>query len=143
MWLILLFAVINASNRAFFYESGSQRIYLYSIARARNVIIAKLIYHWIANSLLSMFTLAAWSVLFGLDGDLAIGFLCLMLPGVWAMSNIITLGASLAAGTRNSAAVLAIITLPLVLPVLMAATHSGGVLSLSGGGGALPGTPAG
>ena len=64
LWIIVLFAVTNAANRIFLYESGHQRIYLYTLADAKSVIVSKLIYQWIVNGILAMLVLLMWILLF-------------------------------------------------------------------------------
>lgn len=129
IWIIILFTVTNAANRIFFYESGQQRIYLYTLANARNIIMSKLIYQWLVGAVLALLVLAVWSLLFNRNINQLGWFIAVLLLGVWAMSNVLTLNNALSSGTKNSPTVLAILSFPVLLPILLT-TIKGSAMAL-------------
>ena len=129
IWIIVLFTMTNASNRIFFYESGNQRLYLYSLAGARNIIAAKLIYQWFISALLSLLVFIIWTILFNAKVHQTLNFLIVLILGVWAMSNVLTLNNALSSGTKNSPTVLAILSFPVLLPILLT-TIKGSAMAL-------------
>lgn len=115
-WLIMLFITINAVAKSFLGEPATQLNYLYQLASAPAVILAKLLY----NSLLMI-----------LLGLLCFGLYLLLLgnpfPDVWLMLPVVGAGAlGLAAGTtllsglvsraNNRATLMAVLSLPVLLP---------------------------
>ena len=138
IWIIILFTVTNASNRIFFYESGQQRIYLYSLANARSIILSKLIYQWIVGGLLSFLVFLAWSVLFHMTIAHPSYFILILLLGVFAMSNVLTLNNALSSGTKNSPTVLAILSFPVLLPILLTTIKGSAMTLQSGFNGQIP-----
>lgn len=129
IWVILLFILTNSSNRIFFYESTKQKIYLYSLAGSGSVIISKLIYQWFISGILSLLVLFVWSLLFNRSIPHPLNFILVLILGVWAMSNVLTLNNALASSTNNSPAVLAILSFPVIIPILLS-TIEGSSLAL-------------
>ncbi len=119
VWILVVFTMTNAANRIFIYESGDQRIYLYSLAGANSIIIAKLIYQWLVSGILALLVFLTWSMLFSQKIPHLFAFISVLLLGVWAMSNVLTLNNALSSGTKNSPTVLAILSFPVLLPVLL------------------------
>ena len=118
-WIIALFAVTNAGNKIFINESGAQRTYLYTLAGPRSVILSKLIYQWVFTGILALLVAISCIVLFNAKINHPVYFALAVLLGIWAMSNILTLNNALSSSTNNSPTVLAILSFPILLPVLM------------------------
>ena len=62
-WIIQLFVCVNAVAKSFLQESRGRMLYFYSIAGAREFIIAKLIYNIILMLLMSLMSLALFFLL--------------------------------------------------------------------------------
>lgn len=129
VWIIILFAMTNASNRIFFFESGQQRIYLYTLADAKNVILSKLIFQWLVSGILALLVFVVWALLFNKSIPQTGYFILILLLGVWAMSNVLTLNNALSSGTKNSPTVLAVLSFPVLLPILLT-TIKGSAMAL-------------
>ena len=129
IWIIILFAMTNAANRIFFFESGQQRIYLYTLADAKNVIISKLIFQWLVSGVLALLVFAVWAILFNKSVPQFGYFILILLLGVWSMSNVLTLNNALSSGTKNSPTVLAVLSFPVLLPILLT-TIKGSAMAL-------------
>lgn len=129
IWIIILFTMTNAANRIFYYESGQQRIYLYTLASANNIIISKIISQWVISGALALLVFLVWSLLFSRRIDQLMYFLIILLLGVWAMSNVLTLNNALSSGTKNSPTVLAVLSFPVLLPIILT-TIKGSAMAL-------------
>jgi heme exporter protein B len=119
LWIIILFAITNASSRIFFHESGQQRIYLYTLANAKSIILSKILYQWMLSGAISIVVLLLWMTLFSFKINQFFWFTLVLLLGVWAMSNVLTLNNAISSGTKNSPTVLAILSFPVILPILL------------------------
>lgn len=118
-WIISLFAITNAANKVFLNESGAQKFYLYTLADARSIILSKLIYQWMFTTVIAVLILFSWMMVFSVEVPHFLTFLIFVLLGIWSMSNVLTLNNALSTGTSNSPAVLAILSFPVMLPILM------------------------
>src|SRR5678809_1025730 len=79
-WIIQLFICVNAVAKSFLQESRGRMLYFYSIAGAREFIIAKLIYNIILMLLMSLLSLGLFLVLLNnplTDALKFIGIVCL------------------------------------------------------------------
>ncbi|RMG28990.1 MAG: ABC transporter permease [Bacteroidetes bacterium] len=118
-WLIMLFVAINAVAKSFMSESPGQLLYLYSLARPAAVILAKIVY----NSLLLMLVgFLAWLVYAGLsETEMARPalFALLICLGSFAFSANLTLVSAIAARAENKTTLLAVLSFPLIVPILL------------------------
>lgn len=134
IWIIILFALTNAANRIFYFESSKQKLYLYSLANARSIIISKLLYQWMISAILALLVFVIWTVLFSREISQLWHFILVLILGVWSMSNVLTLNNALSSSTKNSPTVLAVLSFPLLLPILLS-TIKGSALALQVGTG--------
>jgi heme exporter protein B len=123
-WLTLLFAIVNSVAKSFIGEKKGLSIYLYTIAGPKEIIISKIIYNTILSFLLSIVAYGLFSV-FILDPvrDKTIFFLTLFLSSI-GLSASLTLISSIAAKTNNSNILMAVLSFPIVLSVLLMAIRA-------------------
>ena len=124
-WIIALFAVTNAGNKIFINESGQQRTYLYTLASPQSIILSKMTYQWMFSSLLALIVWFSTTVLFHARIVHPNFFLLSVMLGIWAISNVLTLNNALSSSTSNSPTILAILSFPVLLPVLMSTIKAG------------------
>ena len=118
-WIIQLFVCVNAVAKSFLQESRGRMLYFYSIAGAKEFVIAKLIYNILLMLLMSLLSLGLFFVL--LKNPLVhtgyfIGIVCL---GGISLSLVFTLLAAIAAKAQQNAALMAILGFPLIIPQLL------------------------
>lgn len=118
-WIIQLFVCVNAVAKSFLQESRGRMLYFYSVAGAKEFIIAKLIYNVILMLLMSLLSLALFFLL--LKNPLTnpwqfVGIVCL---GSISLSSVFTLLAAIAAKAQQNAALMAIMGFPLIVPQLL------------------------
>lgn len=118
-WLIVLFASINAVVKSFVQESGARQLYYYQIADPAMLLLAKIIYNALLLFVLSMLAFGAYSVVAGNPVKDAGLFLLALALGSLGFSIAFTFIASIAAKANNSATLMAILSFPVVLPILL------------------------
>ena len=117
-WMIQLFVCVNAVAKSFIQESRARMLYYYSVAGARDFILAKLLF----NSILMLLMTAVSLVLFLLLGNPLYHFakfLMIALLGGWSLSLVFTFIAAIAARAQQNAALMAILGFPLIIPQLL------------------------
>lgn len=118
-WVNMLFISINAVAKSFLQESRGKMLYYYSIASAREFIIAKLLYNIVLMLVMSLLSLLTFSFFLGapfLDG---IMFMGLTLLGGISMCLVFTLMAAIASRANQNAAIMVIMGFPVIIPQLM------------------------
>jgi len=118
-WLIVLFASINAVVKSFVQESGARQLYYYQLADPVVLLLAKIIYNTLLLFVLSTLAFAAYSLVAGNPvKDWPLFGLVLVL-GSLGFSIAFTFIASIAAKANNSATLMAILSFPVILPILL------------------------
>ncbi len=118
-WLILLFAAINAIQKSFLQEKESQHLYYYTLISARGVINAKIFYNALLMTGLGLAGLFVFMMFMGNPIASFSLFLVNMILGTIAFATVLTLIAAIASRSRNNFTLMAILGLPLVLPLLL------------------------
>lgn len=118
-WIIQLFVCINAVAKSFLAESRGRMLYFYSIAGARDFIIAKLIFNLILMLLMSLLSLAVFTLLLGNPLENSLSFIGISILGGVSLSLVFTFLAAIAAKAQQQAALMAIMGFPLIIPQLL------------------------
>lgn len=118
-WLIVLFASINAVVKSFVQESGARQLYYYQIADPAMLLLAKIIYNTLLLLVLSALAFGVYSVVAGNPVKDAALFALVLLLGSVGFSIAFTFIASIAAKANNSATLMAILSFPVILPILL------------------------
>jgi heme exporter protein B len=119
-WIILLFASVNAVSKSFMQDSKNRFIYLYSLASPEAIILAKIIYNTLLMLVLSAIGFVIYSVLLGGNPvqNMPI-FIADALLGSMGFSTILTTMSAIASRTNNSFTLMAVLSFPILLPLLM------------------------
>lgn len=121
-WIIVLFAAFNAAARSFASENAGRKLYLYSLARAEAVIIGKMIYNAILLLVMVFLGFLIYSLMLGtsplVDADWGSLILALILGSV-GLAFTLTLISALASQTDNNLGMMAVLGLPVLLPLLL------------------------
>jgi heme exporter protein B len=118
-WIIQLFVCVNAVAKSFLQESRGRMLYFYSIAGAKEFIIAKLIYNILLMLLMSLLSLFLFFILMKNPLQDAGRFVMIVCLGGISLSLVFTLLAAIAAKAQQSAALMAILGFPLIVPQLL------------------------
>lgn len=118
-WIMILFASINAVGKSFLAEEAGQQKYVYSLAHPSAIILGKMIYNLLLLLLVAMLTMG----LFVLIGNIEIGspgkLIGLAAAGSAALAANLTLVAAVASKAENRSTLLAVLSFPIIIPVLM------------------------
>jgi heme exporter protein B len=129
-WMIQLFICVNAVAKSFLQESQGRMLYFYTVAGARDFILAKLLFNAALMILMSIVSLLLFQLLLGnpLHNPIRfIGYVCL---GGCSLSLVFSFLAAIAARARQGAALMAILGFPLIIPqVLLLMKMSGTAFS--------------
>lgn len=118
-WMIQLFICVNAVAKSFLQESQGRMLYFYTVAGARDFILAKLLFNAALMILMSIVSLVLFQLLLGnpLRNPIRfIGFVCL---GGCSLSLVFSFLAAIAARARQGAALMAILGFPLIIPQVL------------------------
>lgn len=118
-WMIQLFVCVNAVAKSFLQESSGRMLYYYSIAGARDFIIAKMIFNGILMIIMSIVSLLLFYLMMGdvlIYPFRFIGTVCL---GGFSLSLVFSFLSAIAARARQNAALIAILGFPLIIPQVL------------------------
>jgi heme exporter protein B len=122
-WVIQIFISVNAVAKSFLQESRGRMLYFYSIAGPRDFVLAKLMFNSLLMLVMSVLSLALFSLFLGNPIQKAGAFIGLVLLGGWSLSLVFTFLAAIAAKAQQNAAIMAILGFPLIIPQLILLMH--------------------
>ncbi len=118
-WLIVLFASINAVVKSFTQESGARQLYYYQLADPAALFLAKVIYNTLLLLVLTGLAFVLYSLVSGNPvKDVPLFSLIVVLASL-GFAIAFTFISSIAARANNSATLMAILSFPVVLPILL------------------------
>ena len=118
-WIIILFTAISAVAKSFLQESPGKLIYYYSIASGQSFIIAKIIYYSILLILLGIIGYCLYGIVLGNPVESPGLFILNIVLGSIGMASTLTLVSSIASKAQNNQTLLAVLGLPILIPVLL------------------------
>lgn len=118
-WIIVLFASVNAIAKSFVQEGQSRRMYYYTLASPTAVILSKVLYNVLLLSVLSLLSYWTFSVVASNPVKNQGQFLLILLLGSTGFSIAFTFIAAIASGTKNNATLMAILSFPIIIPILL------------------------
>lgn len=118
-WIIMLFASVNAIAKSFMLESKGRQLYYYSLTSAKAVILSKIIYNVMLMLLLAVTAILFYSIVFkNTIGD-PLFYLIAVLIGSVSFASVFTMISGIASKASNSGALMAILSFPVIIPLLM------------------------
>lgn len=118
-WMIQLFICVNAVAKSFLQEGRGRLLYFYSIAGARDFILSKLLFNALLMLLMSLVSLVLFLFMLGNPMPNPLAFVGISVLGGISLSLVFTFLAAIAARAQQSAALMAILGFPLVIPQLL------------------------
>ena len=118
-WLIVLFASINAVVKSFVQESGARQLYYYQLADPSALLLAKILYNTLLLFVLSGMAFGAYSLIAGNPVKDPWLFALVLLLGSLGFSIAFTFISAIAARANNGATLMAILSFPVILPILL------------------------
>lgn len=122
-WIIMLFASVNAIAKSFMQESKSRLLYYYTIASPQAIILSKTLYNILLMALLSILALLVYMLFFtNTVGDPLFYFIAVLLGSI-SFSTIFTMISAIASKAGNNGTLMAILSFPVVIPVILVLIH--------------------
>lgn len=118
-WVIQLFVCINAVAKSFLAESKGRMLYFYSIAGARDFVLAKLLFNALLMIVMSLLSLVVFTLLLGNPLENGFKFIFITCIGGISLSLVFTFLAAIASKAQQQSALMAIMGFPLIIPQLL------------------------
>ena len=118
-WVIQLFICINAVAKSFLQESRGRMLYYQSIVSPQHFVLSKLLFNSLLMLVMSGLSLLLFALFLGNPVERLLPFVGLVLLGGWGLSLVFTFLAAIAAKAQQSAAIMAILGFPLIIPQLL------------------------
>jgi heme exporter protein B len=118
-WIVILFASVNAVAKSFMQENQERQLYYYLLASPSAIILAKTIYNVGLLSLISVLAWAVFAVVLGypiVENGL---FALTVLLGALGFAIAFTFVSAIAAKAQQSATLMAILSFPVIIPILL------------------------
>tara|TARA_B100000795_G_scaffold3879_1_gene2666 strand:- start:13371 stop:14027 length:657 start_codon:yes stop_codon:yes gene_type:complete len=118
-WIIVLFAAMNASLQSFKRELNEQALFFYTLAKPRAIILSKTIYNSGLLVFLTLISYCIYSLFLGNPITAHLSFILCIILGSSAIASTLTLVAAIASKTNNSSGLMAVLSIPLLFPLLL------------------------
>lgn len=118
-WVIMLFASVNAVTKSFTQESKKRQLYFYTLVNPIALLLSKIIYNTLLLLLIGFLIWGGLSLFVGNAVLNARPFLLAIGLGSLGFSVTFTFVSAISAKTDNSATLMAILSFPLVIPILI------------------------
>lgn len=132
-WIIFLFAALNALVRSFSKENREQYLYMYSLVHPVSIIISKIIFNTLILSVVSCLLVLTMSLFIYNPIQEISSFVLAIILGAFGVSTCFTFVASVASTGGDNSTMMAILALPLIIPILLLllkiSAHSLGILT--------------
>ncbi|GAB3270357.1 heme exporter protein CcmB [Larkinella harenae] len=120
-WIILLFTAINAIAKSFVQERSGRLLYYYTLISPQKIILSKILYNTILMLVLAGLGFGIYTLVMGVPGqdmDMLL-FVTNLLLGAVGFAASLTLVAGIASKAENSATLMAVLSFPVILPMLL------------------------
>ncbi len=118
-WIIMIFAAINAVARSFMQESRGIQLYYYTLVHPAAVILSKIIYNSALLISVALIHLLFYSLFLGNEVQNMTMFIIGLLLGSTGLAATLTLVSAIASRASNSPSLMAILSFPILIPLLM------------------------
>jgi len=118
-WIIVLFTAVNSISKSFIQERDGRMLYYYSLAKPDQIIIAKVIYYSLLMMLLTLAGFLLYSFVMGNPIQDFWVFLLVIILGSVGLASALTLVSGIASKTPNSSSLVAVLSFPVIIPVLL------------------------
>ena len=131
IWVTALLATLLALDRLFQrdFDDGSLDLLALSPLSLEWAVLAKVAAHWMTTGLPVLLVAPLLGVMMGLDGGSYATLEISLLIGTPILSLIGAMGAAVSLGARRGGALLAVLVLPLYVPILIFATSAVGAVA--------------
>jgi heme exporter protein B len=118
-WIIILFTAITSISKSFIQDREGRLLYLYTLVSAESIIISKIIYNTLLLTVLSSLGFAFYSIIMSNPVEDNLMYYFSIIFGSIGFASTLTLVASIASKSENSAMLMAILSFPIIIPLLL------------------------
>ncbi|MCU0444126.1 MAG: heme exporter protein CcmB [Microscillaceae bacterium] len=118
-WIILLFAAVNTIAKSFMQERSGRFLYYYTLVSPEAVILAKIFYNSALMLVVGVLGLGVYSLVMGNPVQDNTLFLLNIILGSIGFSTTLTMVSSIAAKAHNNSTLMAILSFPAIIPMLL------------------------
>ena len=118
-WIILLFVGVNGISKSFVQENPARYIYYYTIVSPQAVVLSKILYNLLLMAILALLSFGMFLLLMGNQVVNIELFLLTLILGSFGLSSILTMVAAIASRASNNFSLMAILSFPVILPLLL------------------------
>lgn len=119
LWIILLFTAVNAIGRSFAQERYGRLLYYYTLASPQAIILSKIIYNTLLMLALAGIGFGFYVFVMGNPVDDLGLYLVSIALGSVGFASVLTLVAGIASKAENSGTLMAVLSFPIILPMLL------------------------
>ncbi|MDQ3395560.1 MAG: heme exporter protein CcmB [Bacteroidota bacterium] len=118
-WIIMLFTAVNAVAKSFNQERYGRFIYYYTLVSPQGIILSKILYNALLMIFLTGLGILVYSLILGNPvNDIGL-FIVTILLGAIGFSTTMTLVSGIAAKAGNNATLMAILSFPVIIPMIL------------------------
>lgn len=118
-WITQLFVCVNAVAKSFLQDNKGRLLYFYTIAGARDFIVSKMLFNVFLMVIMSLLSLAMFTLLLGNPLINFWQFFGITILGGASISLVFTFLAAIAGKAQQSAALMAIMGFPIIIPQIL------------------------
>jgi heme exporter protein B len=118
-WIIVLFTSINAIAKSFVQENPQRQLYYYTLTSPSAIILSKIIYNSLLLILITLLSYFAFSLIMNSPVKNHSLFWIILLMGSIAFAITFTFISAISSKASQSATLMAILSFPLIIPILM------------------------
>lgn len=119
-WIILLFVAVNGISKSFAQESPARHLYYYTLASPQAIVVSKILYNLLLMVILSLLAFVFFLLLMGNKVINMPLFILALILGSLGLASILTMVAAIASRASQNFSLMAILSFPIVLPLLAA-----------------------
>ncbi|UCS94254.1 heme exporter protein CcmB [Echinicola marina] len=120
-WIVILFSSVNAVAKSFVQEHQGRQLYYYMIASPESIILSKIIYNTLLTLILALLGYTVFSIILGNPVQDQPMFILNLLLGAIGFSACLTMVSGIASKASNNATLMAILSFPIIIPILLMA----------------------
>jgi heme exporter protein B len=121
-WIVVLFSAFNAVAKSFTSETRARMLYLYTLSGPGAFISSKAVYHGLVMVILSLIAVLIYRVFFDMRIQDPTLFYTSVVLGALGIAIILSLLSTIASKAGNNLTLMAILALPILLPILLVTT---------------------
>jgi len=121
-WILIIFISMFAASGSFSGREG-EMLYIYTLVSPNKFIMARLLFNGLFMLVVSMVTFIVFTLFAGDPVVNIVVFLATLLLAVWGISSLLTMSFAISIKGGGGFTLMAIISFPLLVPLLLVAQH--------------------